>query len=94
MRLSQPQNLLKRVILAVICIIILALLMLSQKEKERENESILMTELLEKRKMANIVGAWDPYQKPLEEIRQGTEQKKAIKALLEHGFSEYYFGCC
>jgi hypothetical protein len=57
---------------------------------QKENESILMTKLLEKRK-TNIVGAWDPYQKPLEGIRQGTEQKKAIKALLEYGFSEYYF---
>jgi hypothetical protein len=62
----------------------------SEKGKENKNESIIMSKLLTKRKTA-IIGAWDPYQMPLEEIPQGANQKKAIKTLLEQGFREYYF---
>ena len=57
---------------------------------QKEDESIIMTKLLSKRN-TTIIGAWNPYQMPLEEIHQGTEQNKAIKGLLERGFSEYYF---
>jgi hypothetical protein len=116
MRLSQPQNPLKSMILAIIYIIILvlpmslqfssyyamAILEEQQKQKlssssttrkdtqsQKENKSIMMTKLLEKRK--TIIGAWDPYQMPLEEIHQDNKQKKAIKTILEQGFSEYYF---
>jgi hypothetical protein len=56
---------------------------------QKEDESIIMTKLLSKRK-TTIIGAWDPYQIPLEEI-QGANQRKAIKTLLEQGFHEYYF---
>jgi hypothetical protein len=56
---------------------------------QKEDESIIMTKLLSKRNMI-IIGAWDRYQMPLEEI-QGANQKKAIKTLLEQGFHEYYF---
>jgi hypothetical protein len=56
---------------------------------QKENKSIMMmTKLLAKSK--TDIGAWDPYQMPLEEL-QGSKQEKAIKALLEQGFSEYYF---
>jgi hypothetical protein len=56
---------------------------------QRENKSIMMmTKLLAKSK--TDIGAWDPYRMPLEEL-QGSKQEKAIKALLEQGFSEYYF---
>ena len=55
---------------------------------QKENSSIMMTKLLTKSK--TNIGAWDPYQMPLEEL-QGRKQEKAIKALLEQGFSEYYF---
>jgi len=57
-----------------------------QKE-ENENES--MTKLLAKRK--SVIGAWAPYQIPLEEIQDTRQQERAIKALLEKGFNEYYF---
>jgi hypothetical protein len=56
---------------------------------QKEDESIIMTKLLSKRK-TTIIGAWDRYQMPLEEI-QGANQRKAIKTLLEQGFHEYYF---
>jgi hypothetical protein len=56
---------------------------------QKENKSIMMrTKILAKSK--TDIGAWDPYQMPLEEL-QGSKQDKAIKALLEQGFSEYYF---
>ena len=55
---------------------------------QKENNSIMMTKLLTKSKID--IGAWDPYQMPLEEL-QGRKQEKAIKSLLEQGFSEYYF---
>lgn len=56
---------------------------------QKENKSIMMmTKLLAKSN--TDIGAWDPYQMPLEEL-QGSKQEKAIKALLEQGFSEYYF---
>jgi hypothetical protein len=120
MRLSQPQSILRSVILAVLYIIILdlpvslyfsyyyAIATLEQQQQlslsfsnttniekdiplQKENESIMvMTKLLAKMKTTIIVGAWDPYQMPLEEL-QGIKQKKAIKTLLEQGFSEYYF---
>jgi hypothetical protein len=55
---------------------------------QKENKSIMMmTKLLAKSN--TDIGAWDPYQMPLEEL-QGSKQEKAIKALLEQGFSEYY----
>jgi hypothetical protein len=57
-----------------------------QKE-EKENES--MTKSLAKRK--SVIGAWAPYQTPLEEIQDIRQQEKAVEALLEKGFSEYYF---
>ena len=54
---------------------------------QKENKSIMMmTKLLAKSK--TDIGAWDPYQMPLEEL-QGSKQEKAIKSLLEQGFSEY-----
>lgn len=56
---------------------------------QKENKSIMMmTKLLAKSK--TDIGAWDPYRMPLEEL-QGSKQDKAIKALLEQGFNEYYF---
>ena len=55
---------------------------------QKENNSIMMTKLVTKSKTK--IGAWDPYQMPLEEL-QGRKQEKAIKSLLEQGFSEYYF---
>jgi hypothetical protein len=56
---------------------------------QKENKSIIMmTKLLAKSK--TDIGAWDPYRMPLEEL-QGSKQDKAIKALLEQGFNEYYF---
>ena len=55
---------------------------------QKENNSIMMTKLLTKSKID--IGAWDPYQMPLEEL-QGRKQEKAIKSLLEQGLSEYYF---
>src|SRR5919109_1444071 len=120
MRLSQPQSILRSVILAVLYIIILdlpvslhfssyyAIATLEQQQQlslffsnttniakdiplQKENESIMvMTKLLAQMKTTIIVGAWDPYQMPREEL-QGIKQKKAIKTLLEQGFSEYYF---
>jgi hypothetical protein len=57
-----------------------------QKE-EKENES--MTKLLAKRK--SVIGAWAPYQTPLEEIQDIRQQEKAVEVLLEKGFTEYYF---
>src|SRR5919109_2137827 len=121
MRLSQPQSILRSVILAVLYIIILdlpvslhfssyyAIATLEQQQQQlslffsnttniakdiplqKENESIMvMTKLLAKMKTTIIVGAWDPYQMPHEEL-QGIKQKKAIKTILEQGFSEYYF---
>jgi hypothetical protein len=59
---------------------------LLQKEGN-ENES--MTKLLAKRK--SVIGAWAPYQTPLEEIQDTRQQERDIKALLEKGFNEYYF---
>jgi hypothetical protein len=44
---------------------------------QKEDESIIMTKLLSKRK-TTIIGAWDRYQMPLEEI-QGANQKKGYK---------------
>ena len=55
---------------------------------QKENKSTMMTKLLAKSK--TDIGAWDPYRMPLEELH-GSKQDKAIKALLEQGFSEYYF---
>ena len=55
---------------------------------QKENKNTMMTKLIAKSK--TNIGAWDPYQMPLEEL-QGRKQEKAIKALLEQGFSEYYF---
>lgn len=56
---------------------------------QKENKSIMMmTKLLAKSK--TDIGAWDPYRMPLEELH-GSKQDKAIKALLEQGFNEYYF---
>jgi hypothetical protein len=56
---------------------------------QKENkDTMMMTKLLAKSK--TDIGAWDPYQMPLEEL-QGSKQEKAIKSLLEQGFSEYYF---
>jgi hypothetical protein len=36
-------------------------------------------------------GMWTPYQLPLESIKDTTEQKNAINAILEQGYNEYYF---
>src|SRR5919107_3380997 len=55
---------------------------------QKENKSTMMTKLLAKSK--TDIGAWDPYRMPLEELH-GSKQEKAIKSLLEQGFSEYYF---
>src|SRR5919107_5184594 len=55
---------------------------------QKENKSTMMTKLLAKSK--TDIGAWDPYRMPLEELH-GSKQDKAIKALLEQGFNEYYF---
>lgn len=43
----------------------------------------------EKRKA--IIGAWAPYQRPLEKIQDVGQQQEAMKALLAKGFVEYYF---
>ena len=55
---------------------------------QKGNKNTMMTKLIAKSKIN--IGAWDPYQMPLEELH-GRKQEKAIKALLEQGFSEYYF---
>src|ERR687896_2014519 len=55
---------------------------------QKENKSTMMTKLLAK--STTDIGAWDPYRMPLEELH-GSKQDKAIKALLEQGFNEYYF---
>jgi hypothetical protein len=57
------------------------------QQKEIENESI--QGLPTKRKA--VIGAWAPYQMLLEEIKSPQQQEKAMKALLEKGFVEYYF---
>jgi hypothetical protein len=57
---------------------------------QKEDESIIMTKLLSKRNMT-IIGAWHPYQMPLEEIQGANQKQKAIKTLLKQGFHEYYF---
>src|SRR5215831_4371786 len=36
-------------------------------------------------------GMWTPYQLPLESIRNTSEQKNAINAILKQGYTEYYF---
>ncbi|MGB6529252.1 MAG: hypothetical protein WBF33_14190, partial [Candidatus Nitrosopolaris sp.] len=36
-------------------------------------------------------GMWAPYQLPLEFIKNITEQKNAINAILKQGYNEYYF---
>jgi hypothetical protein len=36
-------------------------------------------------------GMWAPYQLPLESIKNTTEQKDAINAILKQGYNEYYF---
>ena len=36
-------------------------------------------------------GMWAPYQLPLESIKNITEQKKAVNAILKQGYNEYYF---
>src|SRR5215467_5064406 len=36
-------------------------------------------------------GMWTPYQLPLESIKNITEQKNAINAILKQGYTEYYF---
>ena len=36
-------------------------------------------------------GMWAPYQLPLESIKNTTEQKNAINAILKQGYDEYYF---
>src|SRR5919202_1032886 len=36
-------------------------------------------------------GSWAPYQMPLESIKNITEQKNAINAILKQGYNEYYF---
>src|SRR5919202_2507934 len=36
-------------------------------------------------------GSWAPYQMPLESIKNVTEQKNAINAILKQGYNEYYF---
>ncbi|MGA7899907.1 MAG: PDZ domain-containing protein [Nitrososphaeraceae archaeon] len=36
-------------------------------------------------------GMWAPYQLPLESIKNTTEQKNAINAILKQGYNEYYF---
>jgi hypothetical protein len=36
-------------------------------------------------------GMWEPYQLPLEFIKNITEQKNAINAILKQGYNEYYF---
>jgi hypothetical protein len=43
----------------------------------------------EKRKA--IIGAWAPYQRPLEKIQDVGQQQEAMKSLLAKGFVEYYF---
>ena len=56
---------------------------------QKENkDTMMMTKLLAKSK--TDIGAWHPYRMPLEELH-GSKQDKAIKALLEQGFNEYYF---
>src|ERR671933_142248 len=36
-------------------------------------------------------GSWAPYQVPIESIKNLTEQKNAINAILKQGYNEYYF---
>ena len=36
-------------------------------------------------------GMWAPYQLPLESIKNTTDQKNAINAILKQGYNEYYF---
>src|SRR5215217_4574516 len=55
---------------------------------QKENKNTRMTKLIAKSE--TNIGAWDPYQMPLEELH-GRKQEKAIKELLEQSFSEYYF---
>ena len=42
------------------------------------------------KKITNF-GSWAPYQIPLESIKNITEQKNEINAILEQGYNEYYF---
>jgi hypothetical protein len=42
------------------------------------------------KKITNF-GSWAPYQIPLESVKNITEQKNAINAILEQGYNEYYF---
>jgi hypothetical protein len=39
----------------------------------------------------STIGAWAPYQKPLEEIQDTEKQREAMRALLAKGFNEYYY---
>jgi hypothetical protein len=49
------------------------------------NQSIMLIT-----KITNF-GMWAPYQLPLESIKNTTEQKNAINAVLRQGYNEYYF---
>lgn len=42
------------------------------------------------KKITNF-GSWAPYQIPLESVKNITEQKNAINAILKQGYNEYYF---
>lgn len=39
----------------------------------------------------STIGAWAPYQKPLEDIGDTEKQREAMNALLATGFNEYYY---
>jgi hypothetical protein len=39
----------------------------------------------------STIGAWAPYQKPLEDIQDTERQRETMKALLATGFNEYYY---
>ena len=36
-------------------------------------------------------GMWAPYQLPLESVKNITERKNAVNAILKQGYNEYYF---
>jgi hypothetical protein len=86
--LTGNQTLLYRIVTVLFCSVILSIQVypctntyLLQHQQAHAQE--------ERRK--STIGAWAPYQRPLEDIRDPEKQIEAMKALLAKGFNEYYY---
>jgi putative ribosome biogenesis GTPase RsgA len=90
-RMSGNQNLLYRTAVTVLfCSVILFIQVYPSTNTHLQQQQQQQVHAQEEKRKA-IIGAWAPYQRPLEKIQDVGQQQEAMKSLLAKGFVEYYF---